>query len=148
MRDRFSLRLLFTSSIALAIGMAGAASAWAGSCNTPPVAQADTYDILGTTFAADVLNNDRDDDGELLTLSVLSENCANHTVTSSNGVLLVSPSPTHGPEPLVCLINYRIRDERGAQSTAIVTINLHLFSNGFESGDIGPWTLGVGEEPN
>jgi hypothetical protein len=106
----------------------------------------DGYDAFGIAFVADVLSNDRDDDGEALKLTVLSSTCTpNNTVSVANGLLHV------GAIQASCTIGYRITDERAASSTATVTLTLHgaLFSDGFETGNTSPWdsATAVVEDP-
>jgi hypothetical protein len=120
--------------------------AWAGTCNTLPVAVGDDYDAFGIAFVADVLSNDRDDDGEALKLTLLSNNCTpNNTISVANGLLHV------GAIQASCSISYRITDERGETSTATATLTLHgaLFSDGFETGNTSPWdtATAVVEDP-
>lgn len=125
-------------------------SAFAGTCNTPPVATADSYDAPGYQFAADVLRNDRDDDGEALTLTVLGENCVNHSVSTARGVVIVTPNAQLDQSgPATCTISYRITDERNGQASATVTIRLApFFADGFESGTTDKWTSDTSAEPN
>jgi hypothetical protein len=144
MPQRSCLNLPLIASLLVAV--TGALPAWAGTCNTAPVAVGDAYDAFGIAFVADVLSNDRDDDGEALKLTLLSSTCTpNNAVSVANGSLQV------GAIQASCSISYRITDEREATSTATVTLTLHgaLFSDGFETGNTSPWdtATAVVEDP-
>ena len=88
-----------------------------------------------------VLANDLEEDGEALTLTSVTTTCAGSVSEDLGLVTLIQP------EGVVedCSIDYTVEDERGASASALVTVQdgTHIFSDGFESGDLsGGWTVG------
>ena len=109
--------------------------AW--STNTPPVALADSIESTGRSFVVDPLANDRDIDGQHLTVSYQGGTCAG-SVAVDDGLLVFTPSH---PRPQQCLIHYQISDGAATDSATVTVtlLELPLFFDSFESGDTSEW---------
>lgn len=112
-------------------------------CTNPPVLVADQAQLVESTAVIDVLANDSDPDGEALEVQVLSGTClALGTTQVLGGVVTYRASPG----PLVpCSFNYRVTDESGLASDAVVSITIPplVFSDSFESGTLSAWSIVV-----
>lgn len=112
-------------------------------CNQAPVAVDDQAGHLGAPLTIDVLANDREPDGEPLSLEIVSVStpCLADSVVVDRGHIRLSPNPPGTPKS--CIVTYRIRDERGSSATAVLTLNAEgiLFWDGFESGTAAAWSV-------
>ena len=107
-------------------------------CNSP-VAAVDTVDDYGVPLLVDVLANDRDADGDALTVEVTGTTCAGHVVTLRGNLLEID---SQGPQS--CTISYRITDTTGKTATSQVQLTAvalgPLFADGFELGSTVAWS--------
>jgi Tol biopolymer transport system component len=90
--------------------------------NTAPVARADTLTVdagSGAT-AVDVLDNDSDADGDILTVASVTQP-GHGTATLSNGVVRYTPTGTFSGTDS---FNYTVSDGRGGTDTATVTVTV------------------------
>ena len=107
-------------------------------CNGP-VATVDLVDNYGVPLMVDMLANDRDADGDALTVEVTGSTCIGHVVAVRGALLEISSS---GPQS--CTISYRITDATGKTATSQVQLNAvslgPLFADGFELGSTVAWS--------
>ncbi len=111
----------------------------AAQCNLDPVANDDTLRYFGgSAVVIDVLANDLEPDGEVLTVGNLSTTCAG-TVSEDFGLVTLTLA-SFSEE---CSIQYRITDESGRFDTATVTVadGTRIFLDDFESGDPSRWPI-------
>ena len=107
-------------------------------CNNAPIAQNDVTEASFRPILIDVLANDSDPDGEILTASVVSDTCPG-TVTVDFDLLRFDPQ---GSLASGCAITYEVRDERGATDRGTAQVNLlpgFIFGDSFESGSLSQW---------
>ena len=124
-------------------------------CNSLPIAVADTVDYFGQAISVEPLWNDREPDGEALTLSLLSHTCTQVSAGSPLAVLVENNTvrllPLQPGYSTTCSVSYRIEDEHGFHADALIQIReLAFFQDGFESGTTTKWQLvtgGSGVEP-
>lgn len=112
-------------------------------CNQDPIASPDTTEAFLTSILIDVLANDTEPDGEVMSVSLQGGTCASvGTVTLILDVVQLTP-PSTGLAAS-CTILYRVADESGnVSSTTTVTVNNSfdpIFADGFESGDTSAWS--------
>ncbi len=137
MSPSLRLRLRLGLCALLPLGLAGPLTA---QCNAPPVAVADAATtIYDRPLLIDVLANDSDPDGDLLTVSVVSDDCPGTLTAGELGLLTYVPAPAS--EPVTCEIVYRAYDGTAwsPQVVVSVTFNPVIFTDGFESGDVTAW---------
>ncbi len=119
--------------------LAALASQAAAQCNLNPVANDDTLRYFGgSAVVIDVLANDLEPDGEVLTVGNLSTTCAG-TVGGDFGLVTLTLA-SYSEE---CSIQYRITDESGRFDTATVTVadGTRIFLDDFETGDPSRWPI-------
>jgi hypothetical protein len=126
----------------LFVAIASLLPAWAShaGCSNPE-AVADTVDNYGAALVVDVLANDRDADGDALTVTITSNGCAGAAVQVSGSLLRIEPA---NQAPSTCSIGYRITDATGRTATSHVNLEavfLPIFADGFETGSPVRWSL-------
>ena len=125
-------------SIALGILLILLPVAAQAGCNNP-VAAVDTVDDYGAPLLVDVLANDRDADGDALTVEVTGSTCTGHAVTVRGTLVEID---SNGPQS--CTISYRITDVTGKTATSQVQLSAvalgPLFADGFELGSTIAWS--------
>jgi uncharacterized repeat protein (TIGR01451 family) len=92
--------------------------------NQAPVAADDNVDFTGaagTAITIDALGNDSDPNGDPLTLSSVATPLHGTAVIAA-GKVVYTPDPTHAG---LDSFTYTVKDGRGGQSVATVTINIH-----------------------
>lgn len=102
----------------------------------------DSAGHLGAPLTVDVLANDREPDGEPLTLEIVSVStpCQSDNVTVDQRHIRLSPYPPGTPKS--CIVSYRIRDERGLADVGVLTLSAEgvIFIDGFENGTTAAWS--------
>lgn len=114
----------------------------AAGAHQAPIATADFADNYGSPLVYNVLANDRELEGEALTItSTSTAGCnSNITVAIDGPRLLVT---TADFVPRNCTIGYTIEDERGSNvssSLTLTAVQLLIFSDGFETGNTSRWS--------
>ena len=134
----FACRLLaFLGVLASAVILGGAANC----TNSAPIVTNDTASNTGLLTYVDVLANDTEPDGELMTLAVTGGTCfAAGSVTVEDNLVRFLPSPA---VPSGCTVNYSATDFQGNSDSATLTfaplsIDL-IFADNFETGTTGAW---------
>ncbi len=109
-------------------------------CNSAPVATDDETFHQGEMMVIDVLANDLEPDGEALTVTSVTTDCAG-TLSEDFGLVTLLPPVAVSEE---CTIDYDIEDEQGNQASATIFVRFTglLFEDGFESGDTSAWPAG------
>lgn len=109
----------------------------AGACNDAPVAVADHAAALYRPVVIDVLANDSDAEGHLLTLSVASGgSCAGPRAVVGD-LLRYTPAASLAS---TCTLRYRVTDDLDDFAEATVTVTpAGIFGDGFESSDTSAW---------
>ena len=103
----------------------------------PPIAADDAIAIDGKPILLDVLTNDVEPDGQLMTPAVEGGGTCDGTVTVDFGALRFDPAPGGWGQ---CTIRYRVFDEDGDSDTATVHVTLRpIFFDRFETGDLSGW---------
>lgn len=91
--------------------------------NTTPVAVADSAETTeGIAVFIDVLPNDSDADGDLLTIVAVSQG-THGTVAISGSQVVYTPSVSF-PIPGTDMFTYTVSDDSGAEATATVTVTI------------------------
>ena len=109
--------------------------------NSSPVVTDDAASNTGQLTYVDVLANDTEPDGELMTLAVTGGSCQSvGSVTVEDNLVRFAPSPS---VPSACTVQYRATDSHGQQDTGTLTfspLNVSLiFADNFETGTLGAW---------
>lgn len=109
--------------------------------NSSPVVNNETADNSGQLTYVDVLANDTEPDGELMTLAVTGGTCFSAgSVTVEDNLVRFLPSPA---VPSACTVTYSATDFQGNSDTGTLTfaaldISL-IFADNFETGTTGAW---------
>lgn len=134
----FAYRLVaFLGVLASAVVLWGAANC----TNSAPAVSNDAADNTGLLTYVDVLANDTEPDGELMTLAVTGGTClAAGSVTVEDNLVRFLPSPA---VPSACTVTYSATDFQGNSDTgtltfAAVDVSL-IFADNFETGTTGAW---------
>jgi len=112
-------------------------------CNQDPIASPDTTEAFLIPILIDVLANDTEPDGEVMSVLLQGGTCASvGTVALILDVVQLTPPGTGLAAP--CTIFYRVADESGnVSSTVTVTVDNQfdpIFVDGFESGTTSAWS--------
>ena len=120
-------------------------AAASGPCNSPPIPVSDVIQVGFSSFHLfDPLMNDRDSDGDRLTLSSIASPpaCAG-TIQMEGNLVKYTPSgsvlPGGGNS---CTVSYSVSDGAETRSSSVVLVfpNGEIFSDDFESGNLGAWS--------
>lgn len=116
------------------------ATAASAGCSAP-VAVADGADNYGAALVVDVLANDRDADGDALSVAVTGTTCAGAAIEVRGGLIAIEP---WDHRPRACTIDYRVSDATGRSATAVLSLAAvtlpAIFADGFEAGSTGRWS--------
>lgn len=100
--------------------------------NLPPVANDDgaLAQVGGPNVAIDVLANDRDADGDLLTIAALGTATLGTATIEDGEVIYRPPDPSALPDPdrpgrIEDTFSYSIEDGQGGEDTALVRVDLN-----------------------
>lgn len=129
--------------LTLVLALVSPVVAEAGGCNEAPIAVNDTAGHLGAPLTVDVLANDKEPNGEPLSLEIVSVSaaCLPDNVIADHGHIRLTPFPLGTPKN--CTVIYRIRDERGSTATGVLNLVAEglLFMDGFETGNTSNWVV-------
>jgi len=134
-RDPSSLLALL---VGLLLGLVSAASTHAAQ----PITTNDEFFVTGQRQAVDVLANDRESQGVLLSIEIASlGTCGTSAILSvENDLLIYEPIvPSAGT---TCSMSYRAVPEVGTKSlnTTVIFQVVPVFEDGFESGNASKWS--------
>lgn len=111
-----------------------------GGCNAP-IAMADVAENYGGALVVDVLANDRDPDGDELSVMVTGT-CPGATIEVRGSLIYVE---TTSHQPLGCTFGYRVTDVNGLVANSQIQLNAvtlgPIFNDGFEVGSTSRWSL-------
>ena len=137
LKTYLSPKKLCIHAFALTLVLTAQASAQCGSTLT---AVDDTARVLPEPFVIDVLANDTDDGGGVLSVTVTNHTCDAIVTVDDFGLVFVDPQPTIGE---LCTLQYAVSNEEGRLDTATADIEIitGIFSSGFETGTTSEWDL-------
>jgi hypothetical protein len=140
---RFTMFLRWQAAILLSSFLWLSSLASAQVCNQAPLASPDTTEAFLIPILIDVLANDTEPDGEVMSVLLQGGTCASvGTVTLILDVVQLTPPGTGLAAP--CTIFYRVADESGNVSSMVtVTVDNQfdpIFVDGFESGTTSAWS--------
>ena len=109
-----------------------------------PVANSDSAFHYGPAVVVDVLTNDTEADGEILSLTVDSVGTCIEGLSVVNELIRFAPTSA---APTTCFMTYRVIDESGDSDDAdlnFIGVSGEIFSDDFESGNLNAWSFCVG----